>query len=68
MKEEEEGGEGTYRAAGALLVARLARDLEVNIVGGLVLELDGGGREVVKVLVQQLQLLWLECLRNKNEA
>jgi hypothetical protein len=36
-------------------MAALAGDLESNIVGGVALDLDGAGREVVKVLVQQLR-------------
>jgi hypothetical protein len=35
-------------------VAALSVDLESNIVGGVALDLDGAGREVVEVLVQQL--------------
>lgn len=36
-------------------MAALASDLEGNIVGGVALNLDGGGREVVEVLVEQLE-------------
>lgn len=32
----------------------LAGDLESNVVGGVALELEGGGREVVEVLVEEL--------------
>ena len=44
----------TYRSASSLLVAALAGDLEGNIVGGVALDLDGAGGQVVEVLVQQL--------------
>lgn len=47
--------ECTYSTAGGLLVAALASDLEGNIVGGVALDLDGAGRQVVEVLVQQLE-------------
>lgn len=36
-------------------MAGLASDLESDAVGGSVLELEGGGRQVVKVLVKELQ-------------
>lgn len=36
-------------------MAGLASDLEGNTVGGGILELEGGGREVVEVLVEELQ-------------
>lgn len=36
-------------------MAALASDLEGDIVGGVALDLDGTGREVVEVLAQQLQ-------------
>jgi hypothetical protein len=36
-------------------VAALASDLEGNIVGGVALDLDGSGSEVVEVLVEQLE-------------
>lgn len=39
---------------GGLLMAGLASDLEGNAVGGGVLELEGGGREVVEILVEEL--------------
>lgn len=35
-------------------MAGLAGDLEGNAVGGGVLELKGGGREVVEILVEEL--------------
>lgn len=35
-------------------MAGLASDLESNTVGGGVLELEGGGREVVEILVKEL--------------
>lgn len=44
----------THSGRGDLLVAGLASDLEGNAVGGGVLELEGGGREVVEILVQEL--------------
>lgn len=44
----------TYSTAGGLVVAALASDLEGYIVGSVALDLDGTGREVVEVLVQQL--------------
>lgn len=48
------GKSATYSSVGALLVGGLAGDLEGNVVGGVALELEGGGREVVEVLVQEL--------------
>jgi hypothetical protein len=45
----------TYSTAGGLIVAVLASDLEGNIVGGVALELDGGSRHVVEILVQELE-------------
>jgi hypothetical protein len=45
----------TYRAGGSLVVAALAGHLEGNIVGGVALDLKGTSREVVKVLVKELQ-------------
>jgi hypothetical protein len=36
-------------------VAGLASHLESDTIGGGVLELEGGGREVVEVLVEKLQ-------------
>jgi hypothetical protein len=51
-----DGGErGTYSSARGLLVARLAGNLEGNIVGGVALDLEGGSRQVVEVLVQKLK-------------
>lgn len=44
----------TYSAAGGLLVAALAGNLEGNIVGSVALDLDGAGRGVVEVLVEKL--------------
>lgn len=44
----------TYGSRGGLLVAGLASDLEGNAVGGGVLELEGGGSEVVEILVEEL--------------
>lgn len=32
----------------------LAGDLESNVVGGVALDLKGGGREVVEILVEEL--------------
>lgn len=56
----------TYRAGGDLVVAALAGDLEGDIVGGVVLDLDGAGGEVVEVLVEELEaqcqpLIALRC-------
>jgi hypothetical protein len=44
----------TYGSRGGLFVAGLASDLEGDTVGGGVLELEGGGREVVEILVKEL--------------
>lgn len=44
----------TYSSRGGLLVAGLASHLEGNAIGSSVLELEGGGREVVEVLVEEL--------------
>lgn len=44
----------TYSARGVLVMAGLAVDLEGDTVGGSVLELDGGGRKVVEILVEEL--------------
>jgi hypothetical protein len=44
----------TYSSRGGLLVAGLASDLEGNAVGSGVLELEGGSREVVEILVEEL--------------
>lgn len=49
-----EGARQTYSTASGLVVAALAGDFEGNIVGGVALDLNGAGREVVEVLVQQL--------------
>lgn len=46
----------TYSAARGLLVAALAGHLEGNIVGGVALDLKGTSREVVEVLVDQLDI------------
>lgn len=54
--DEADGALGySYRARGGLVVAALASHLEGNIVGGVALDLDGTGREVVEVLVEQLE-------------
>jgi hypothetical protein len=45
----------TYRAAGGIVVAALASDLEGDIVGSVALDLEGAGREVVEVLVEELE-------------
>ena len=45
----------TYRAAGGIVVAALASDLEGDIVGGVALDLEGSGRQVVEVLVEELE-------------
>lgn len=47
-------GSKTYSGRGGLLVAGLASHLEGNAIGSGVLELEGGGREVVEVLVEEL--------------
>ena len=44
----------TYRTSGDLVVAALAGHLEGDVVGGVALDLDGTGRKVVEVLVQEL--------------
>ena len=42
-------------------MAALASDLEGNIVGGVALDLEGTGREVVEVLVEELDdAVWLD--------
>ena len=46
----------TYGAACSLLVAVLAVDLEGDIVGGVALDLERAGGQVVEVLVQQLEI------------
>lgn len=53
---------GTYSSSGALLVGGLAGDLESNVVGGVALELEGGGREVVEVLVEELLRANVSCV------
>lgn len=45
----------TYSSGGGLVVAALAGHLESDIVGSVALDLNGTGREVVEVLVQQLE-------------
>lgn len=55
----ESNGRSTYSTASSLLVAALAGDLESDIVGRVALDLNGAGREVVEVLVQQLYAPWL---------
>lgn len=45
-----------YRAGGVLLVGALAGHLEGDIVGRDALDLDGAGRDMVEVLVEQLEL------------
>jgi hypothetical protein len=45
----------THSSRGGLLVAGLAGHLEGDAIGSGVLELEGGGREVVEILVQELQ-------------
>jgi hypothetical protein len=47
-------GEKTYSTGGDLVVAGLASDLEGNAIGGSVLELEGGGGQVVEILVEEL--------------
>lgn len=49
----------TYGTASGFLVAALAGNLEGDIVWGVALDLDGTGREVVEVLVQQLRIVTL---------
>lgn len=44
----------TYRSAGGALVGALALDLEVNVVGGLALDLEGAGSQVVELPGEQL--------------
>ena len=46
---------GTYGTTGGFLVAAFARNLESNIVGGVALDLEGAGGQVVEVLVQKLE-------------
>lgn len=46
--------EQTYSSRGGLLVAGLASHLEGNAIGSSVLELKGGGGQVVEVLVEEL--------------
>lgn len=45
----------TYRSRGVVIVGALARDLEGNIVGCVALNLEGTGRQVVEILVQELE-------------
>lgn len=45
----------TYGAGSGLLVAVLAVDLEGDIVGGVALDLERAGGQVVEVLVEQLE-------------
>lgn len=44
----------TYSAASDLVVGALAGHLESNIVGGVALDLEGAGGQVVEVLVEEL--------------
>ena len=44
-----------YQSAGGTLVCVLAGDLECNIVGGVALDLKSCCRQVVEVLVEQLE-------------
>ena len=46
---------GLESAGGGLLVGALSGDLEGDTVGGLALHLEGGGGDMVEVLVQQLE-------------
>lgn len=46
----------THSSRGGLVVAGLAGYLEGDIVGGSVLELQGGGREVIEILVEELKI------------
>lgn len=55
LDEADGTGAYAYRARSGLLVAALASNLEGNVVGGVALDLDGGGGEVVEVLVEQLE-------------
>lgn len=55
LDEADGAGGYSYRARGGLVVAALASHLEGNVVGGVALDLDGTGREVVEVLVEQLE-------------
>lgn len=55
MRREPQGREEvTYSTAGDLVVCGLAGNLEGDIVGGVGLDLDGAGSEVVEVLVEEL--------------
>lgn len=47
-------GRVTYGSAGGLVVAALASHLEGDIVRGVALDLEGAGRQVVEVLVKEL--------------
>jgi hypothetical protein len=44
----------TYSSRGGLLVAGLASHLESDAIGSGILELEGGGRQVVEILVEEL--------------
>jgi len=58
----------TYGSAGSLVMAALASHLEGNIVGGVALDLEGSGRQVVEVLVQELEttIVSINTSRNKK--
>lgn len=47
--------DGTYGSAGHLVVGGLASDLEGDIVRGVGLDLESASREVVEVLVEELE-------------
>jgi hypothetical protein len=49
-------------------MAALASHLEGNIVGGVALDLEGSGRQVVEVLVQELEttIVSINTSRNKK--
>ncbi len=49
-----DGKDFTHGTGGGLLVASLARHLESDAIGSGVLELKGGGREVIEILVEEL--------------
>lgn len=55
----------TYRAAGGVVMAALAGHLEGNIVGGVALDLEGASREVVEVLVEELESTQLAVGRSR---
>lgn len=44
----------TYSSGGGLVVAGLASELQASAIGQSVLDLDGAGREVVEILVEEL--------------